>query len=824
MQRKLFPFAAACAALALLLALTSWLLREGEPTAVPTSAGVELEQAEEVTSPYESSAATASPRRAETETFAVPEAPAEEPSVPARFEIEGVVVAAEDRRPLTGVELRHRHPGQPLGVLLATTDAEGRFRCALDASRNAPGRVVLVLSAPRRRSLVQVVEALGPAERRELGILELAVGAELAGKIVDPSGAPIAGAVLNAVGEYATSDANGRFAFAFGMPFGKLGLHAMAGGFCNLAREHELPLREELVLVLERARSIEGYVLDEARKPIEGVVLYADASTTPRFATSDAAGRFSLFDPLGQETATHLHVQPGITELWRSKDPIPWGARDVVVELRRTLGLEIEVVDAETGSPIERYGVHFLPRTSRPQKGSLREMGLHEGGKLRLARVERGEMRLWIVPEEPRWMPHERQEVLIGENGAPPQRLALERRPRVGVQIIDDAGAPVGGAEVELLRSPLDRPLHPLDVSVLDDAGLLRSMIARPAILDQATSDATGQAELHSVLDRPQMAPPKSGLPPEVHPQLFVRAAKTGFAPTIAELPFASGEPKLRVVLARAAALRGRIEPARALELEPKLWLAPQGVMFSEAERVREEARLALDAEGRFSAEGLAPGAVAVRARFGTRWIAQPLAQIELQSGAVEEVVLDLSAYLFASASIEVSGAGEGQIVQFSEATVEEGGAHFTHERAAAKLDEHGRGELTRVPPGTYDVVLHSARSLPPSDSSWRSLLGRATFAADERQALRFEHRSRRLVIQVRRADGSLPPEGETAFLSEGVLSHGARFDEQGQLVFEPAPTTPFVLSVLRERHPRSGSYEPPPGNDGWTIEVTLRR
>jgi hypothetical protein len=824
MQRKLFPFAAACAALALLLAIASWLLREGEQAAEATSPGVELEQAEELTSPRESSAATASPRRAEAETVAVPEAPAAEPSAPARFEIEGVVVAAEDRRPLAGVELRHRTPGQPLGILLATTDAEGRFRCALDARADAPARTLLVFSAPARRSLPQVIEGLAPAERRDLGTLELAKGAELAGRVTDPSGAPIAGAVLNAAGEHAQSDAEGRFLFVAGFPFGKLALHVMAGGFCYVVRELDLPLESELVLVLQRARSIEGYVLDESRKPIEGVVLYADASTIPRLATSDAAGRFSLFDPLGQETATHLHVQPGITELWRSKDPIPWGARDVVVELRRTLGLEIEVVDAETGSPIERYGVHFLPRTSRPQKGSLKEMGLHEGGKLRLNRVERGEMRLWIVPEDPRWMPHERQEVLIGENGAPPQRLALERRPRVEVQLVDDAGASVGGAEIELLRSPLDRPLHPLDLTALDDGGLLRSQIGRPALLDRATSDAAGRTALHGVLDRPQLTPPRTGLPPEVRPQLFVRAEKPGFAPTIAEMPFASGEQQLRVVLARAAALRGRLEPARALELEPKLWLAPEGVVFSEAELVREEARLAVDADGHFFAEGLAPGAVEVRARFGTRWIAQPLAQIELRSGAVNEVVLDLSAHLFASASVEVSGAGAGQIVQLLEATLDRGGGRFIHRRAEAKLDASGRGELARVPPGTYDVVLRDPPRFDPNRRDAQTLLGTATFAPDERRALRFEYHPRRLVIQVRRADGSLPPAGGSAFLVEGVLTHEARFDPEGRLVFEPAPTTPFELNALRERHPRSGSYAPPPGNDGWTIEVTLRR
>jgi hypothetical protein len=755
---------------------------------------------------------------------AVPDATAGASSAPGRPEIEGRIVAAEDRRPLAGVEIRHRSLGQPLDIVLTTTDADGHFRCALDATAAASARTPLLFSAPARRSLLQVIEALGPAERRDLGTLELAAGAELAGRVADPNGAPIAGAVLNAAGENALSDAEGRFHFAAGFPFGKLALHVMAGGFCYVVRELDLPLENELVLVLQRARSIEGYVLDEARKPIEGVVLYADASTTPRLATSDAAGRFTLFDPLGHEAATHLHVQPGLTELWRSKDPIPWGARDVVVELRRTLGLEITVVDAESEVPIERYGVHLLPRTSRPQKRSLREMGLHEGGKLRLNRVERGEMRLWVVPEDPRWMPHERAELSIGESGAAPQRVALERRPEVAIEVVDEAGAPVADVQVELLRSPLDRPLHPLDLTALDDAGLLRSAIGRPALLDRATTDAAGRVQLHSVLDRPQLTPPKTGLPPEVHPKLFVRAEKPRFAPSIAELPFAPGSSRLRVVLVRAAALRGRIEPTRALEIEPKLWLAPEGVVFSEAELVREEARLEVDAEGRFAADGLAPGAVEVRARFGVRWVRQPLARIELLPGATSELVIDLSAHLFASASVEVDGAKAGQSVQLLEATTDQGGGRFLHTRASTKLDASGRGELERIPPGTYDVVLQGPQSLVPSDSSWQSLLGTATFAPDERRALRFEHRPRRLVIQVRRADGSLPPMGETAFLTEGVLTHPARFDQEGRLVFEPAPTTPFVLNSPRERHPRSGSYQPPPGNEAWTIEVTLRR
>jgi hypothetical protein len=821
---KLFPIAAACAALALLLALASWFLREGERAVERANVRAELYRSEPALASRAAGEPAPAAQRTESEKVEGEATSPAQPSAPAPPAIEGRVVAAEDRRPLAGVELRLRFPGQPLGIELATTDAEGRFRCTLDATVGEPSRYPLVFSAPARRSLVKVVEALAPAERRDLGTLELAVGAELSGRVADPSGAPIEGAILSAAGEVAASGASGRFAFAAGLPLGKLALHVMAGGFQVVAREVELPLDGELVLVLERARSIEGYVLDEERQPIAGVVIYADVSMTPRLATSDAEGRFALFDPLGQESATHLHVLPGLTELWRSKDPIPWGARDVLVELRRTLGLEISVVDAASEAPIERYGVHLLPRTSRPQGSSLREQDFHAGGTLRLQRVERGELRLWVVPEEARWMPHERQDLLVDENGAPSQRIALERRPEVEIEIVDEAGAPVSDAQVELLRSPLDRPLHPLDLTALDDAGLLRSTIGHPALLDRGSTDAAGRAKLYSVLDRPQLTPPQTGLPPEVHPPLFVRAEKPLFAPTIAELPFANGGQRLRVVLARAAALRGRIEPLRALELEPKLWLAPEGVVFSEAELVREEARLELDAEGRFGAEGLAPGAVEVRARFGVRWVRQPLARIELLPGATSELVVDLSAHLFASASVEVDGAKAGQSVQLLEATTEQGGGRFIHTRASAKLDASGHGELTRVPPGTYHVVLRGAESLVPGASAWQCLLGSASFAPDERRALRFEFRPRRLVIRVRRADGTLPSKGATAFLSEGVLTHGASFDAAGQLVFEPAPTSSFFLNALRERHPRSGSYEPPPGNDAWTIEVTLRR
>ncbi|MBK9386472.1 MAG: hypothetical protein IPN34_16795 [Planctomycetes bacterium] len=172
------------------------------------------------------------------------------------------------------------------------SDATGRFELVLDPAPTAEDHLIVSWEDPGHVTLRRSEGPFTPSEMRELGELVLERSERIAGRVASPSGEALAGVVLFSGSESTTSGVDGRFAFAAAFASGAHSVSALGVGRLALQREVVLPLREELVLLLEAARTIEGFVLDATGPPLEGSISMpmprpcrATPSVTPRGAS-----------------------------------------------------------------------------------------------------------------------------------------------------------------------------------------------------------------------------------------------------------------------------------------------------------------------------------------------------------------------------------------------------------------------------------------------------------------------------------------------------------------------------------------------------------
>lgn len=747
-------------------------------------------------------------------------APAAE-AAPGMAWIVGACRAGESGLPLAEVRVSGRELREANSRVRARSDEGGRFELGLPADL-LRSQILVAIEIDGRLRVERSVNDLRASARFDLGVIELFAGSSMAARVCDPEGTPVAGAEVR-YGAVVTTDAEGRFRFREGFARGMHRVPIVATGFLDTVFSLELPLVEEPMLTLARARSIEGYTMDELGRPMAGVRVRAVATKACCEVASDAAGRFAIYDNRGAGDYVTLIVLSELVEKWQSNGPVPWGTRDLLVSLQRRFGFALEVVDRETGAPVESFAVIQLARTQRPEPTNLQQAGRHPGGKLRVSGVPRGERRLWVVPEDPRWMPHEREDFVLEPDAELALRIELERRPELSFLVRDAHGAPIANAELELLRSPLDRELRVSEPTRIDGTGLLRSKNGECALLDRSRSDEQGRATLHGVIDRPQFAPPRGGIAPQVHPPLFARVRAEGFAPKLARVPFevAAGAP-VSIVLVSGAALEGEVLPVEMLETAkvhlrlvaaedaqtPHAWMSARG---------RE-----VDRNGRFRFDSLASGELELRAAIDGLWLPRPVAHVALREGETSSVLVDLSGLPPARFEVEVQGGSRGHSVELW--TLAD--AEPSRRVAVAGnpgLDRNGASEELRVLPGTY-VVLLAREPDGEARTPTRSVLGTAHFGTGEKYVLRYELHLRALVLRLRTAEGAPLPAGTKVVLHEGPLERGLVLDSRGEVRLDPGPTTAFSLRVNGSILPRGGLFQTPAGTQAWELDLELSR
>lgn len=207
---------------------------------------------------------------------------------------------------------------------------------------------------------------------RDLGVIHLARTGVVYGHVLSLEGRPLQGARIHLAREesrpldrFAISEQDGAYRIERAL-IGTFGLVAECDGYLT-AFVSPFAVEEgaqvgPIDLVLTPAPTIEGVILDEEGRPLEG----ARVSGVPvgggwaAAAHSDADGRFRLFLP--QEQPHIVNVECTGFARWGSEEGPKVAARtkDLRVVLQATPKIRFLVVDASTGNPVEDFGLTIL--------------------------------------------------------------------------------------------------------------------------------------------------------------------------------------------------------------------------------------------------------------------------------------------------------------------------------------------------------------------------------------------------------------------------------------------------------------------------------
>lgn len=192
----------------------------------------------------------------------------------------------------------------------------------------------------------------------------------------DIDSAPVPGALVEIIAQGPTGqwtcDAEGRCKLPIEPWTGSVELRVSADGFVtNCIRSGR---SEEFLVLLWRSVDIRGRVVaadDGSPQPGARVsVVLGECDAPPPEVVADAAGRFELSGLPLQQGLRWSAVADGFATLQREielRDP----ALEVLLELKRGLPLEISVVDAETGTPIEGARIVREPSEALTDAGGL---------------------------------------------------------------------------------------------------------------------------------------------------------------------------------------------------------------------------------------------------------------------------------------------------------------------------------------------------------------------------------------------------------------------------------------------------------------------
>jgi uncharacterized GH25 family protein len=341
-------------------------------------------------------------------------------------------VRRDDGGPTQGATLRlvtgKRDANQPwnwdwqkLNAPIRPVGADGAFR----AEGLYPGGYTLSCSlegaAGSDGTFVEVAEG----ETKE-GV-EVVLGEEkkIAGKVLNPEGAPVAGASikLKEVGggrqQYwggpdndpvaATTDAAGAFSIR-GLGKGPFTVTARASSFSDGVENNVEGGREDLVINLKAGLAIEGIVVDEVTgAPIPGITLYSNPKAPaagemqmrmPRSATSGKDGTFAIRDlASGSYMLSVMMNWNDASSDYSQKtvDNVDAGAKDVRVALAKGLPIAGKVVH-EDGKPASGAYVQAIGKDANGNPDWQKQRGgqVNADGTFRLGGLPAGNYDLTI--------------------------------------------------------------------------------------------------------------------------------------------------------------------------------------------------------------------------------------------------------------------------------------------------------------------------------------------------------------------------------------------------------------------------------------------
>ena len=384
------------------------------------------------------------------------------------------------------------------------TDAAGVFRFEVP---EPVGSTALHVAADRfhERFRVSFTDRALVGERaalragvHDLGDIILARTGSVFGRVVTDQGTPVEGALMglgptatSTVGQYADSDANGEYRIAHA-PAGTYGVTASLDGF-SIAFVEGVEVRlgadvGPVDVVLERAETITGTVVDTSHAPVAGAKVEGwprESGFSFRVET-DESGRFVAALPSpGQYSIQVTHEDhPSWGDGFGRGPYHEPGTEDLLITLEDATKVRFRVVAAETGEPIERFGIRIHEGDgSKSFNGgsngrSLARLEDHEGGVCELTAIEREDAVLaWAEGRM-----HVDTDVVLDEDGEGTMTISLERGAAVtGRLVLDGEGVPE----------------TPVEVVLVSDSGYERDLYRRTS-----RTDATGRFRVEGITAR----------------------------------------------------------------------------------------------------------------------------------------------------------------------------------------------------------------------------------------------------------------------------------------------------------------------------------
>jgi hypothetical protein len=291
----------------------------------------------------------------------------------------------------------------------------------------------------------------------DLGAVPLLPGREVRGKILDEEGQPVPGAAIRTtpvrgiaphlekhggagVVLRAVSGADGSFAFARRVPAGSYRLlweqphdrelrSPLSFDVVLETPVHEMEVRAALLPIVSGRVVLAGW---QEGQPVVLPALEIVGTSGKQIYRSkiDPTGAFRIQARPGDKGPLRLDIPAGAVEAYVHKQAIPWGTRDVKIELAAAGRIEVVVVEAGTGLAIEHFAAVCVPMDGpRPMREiSWPPAAPHAGGKLVLAEVPLGDCMLHVWAPGPEYAATKQVAFQMKAGPLPSFRVEFERK------------------------------------------------------------------------------------------------------------------------------------------------------------------------------------------------------------------------------------------------------------------------------------------------------------------------------------------------------------------------------------------------------------
>lgn len=213
-----------------------------------------------------------------------------------------------------------------------------------------------------------------------------------------------------------------------------------------------------VTIVVEQQPFLAGRVIDDMGAPVPGVMLSAALQRSGRMASASTGrdGSFRIYRVEDTPDRVRIRVDdPGPCELPPATAEFAWGKHDIVIALKRALTVDVLVLAADTGEPIEDFAIRGYPiagSTNSSLDQRTRLSGQHPEGVLTVDRVRRGSNRITIIPTDPLLMPVSIDVEGVESDDAPePVRIEVPRLVKKMVRVLDAQDLPATNIEVQVI-------------------------------------------------------------------------------------------------------------------------------------------------------------------------------------------------------------------------------------------------------------------------------------------------------------------------------------------------------------------------------------